>query len=60
MLAVDCCMLRTFANSLDQDQDRQNVNPYLDPNHLTVYDSVPERTYEKLILKKRQQTTTKA
>ena len=53
-------MLRTFANSLDQDQDRQNVNPYLDPNHLTVYDSVPERTYEKLILKKRQQTTTKA
>ena len=30
-------MLRylTFANSLDPDQDRQNVGPDLDPNHLT-------------------------
>ena len=25
--------LRTFANGLDPDQDRQNVGPDLDPNH---------------------------
>ena len=27
-----CCMLKTFSNSLDPDQDRQNVGPELDPN----------------------------
>ena len=26
-----CCLLITFANSLDPDQDRQNVGPDLDP-----------------------------
>ena len=26
----------TFANSLDLDQDRQNVGPDLGPNHLTL------------------------
>ena len=30
-----CCLLLTFANSLDQDQARQNVGPDLDPNCLT-------------------------
>ena len=30
-----CHLLITFANSLDLDQDRQNVVPDLDPNHLT-------------------------
>ena len=30
-----CHPLRTFANSLDQDQARQNVGPDLDPNCLT-------------------------
>ena len=30
-----CCLLITFANSLDQDQARQNVGPDLDPNCLT-------------------------
>ena len=30
-----CCLLITFANSLDPDQDRQNVGPDLGPNCLT-------------------------
>ena len=30
-----CCLLVTFANSLDPDQARQNVGPDLDPNCLT-------------------------
>ena len=30
-----CCLLITFANSLDPDQARQNVRPDLDPNCLT-------------------------
>ena len=29
-------LLITFANSLDQDQDRQNVGPDLEPNYLTL------------------------
>ena len=31
-----CRLLITFANGLDPDQDRQNVGPDLDPNHLTL------------------------
>ena len=31
-----CRLLITFANCLDPDQDRQNVDPYLDPDHLTL------------------------
>ena len=27
-----CCLLIIFSNSLDSDQDRQNVSPDLDPN----------------------------
>ena len=30
-----CCLLITFANSLDPDQASQNVEPDLDPNCLT-------------------------
>ena len=30
------CLLITFANSLDADQDRQNVGPDLDPTCLTL------------------------
>ena len=30
------CLLITFANSLDPDQDGQNVGPDLDPNFLTL------------------------
>ena len=39
-----CCLLNIFANSLDPDQDRQNVGPDLDPNHWHS-DSVPERIF---------------
>ena len=35
-LLVVTCLLITFANSLDLDQDRQNVGPDLDPNLLTL------------------------
>ena len=31
-----CRLLITFANSLDPDQDQQNVGPDLDPNRLTL------------------------
>ena len=31
-----CCLLITFANSLDPDQDRQSVCPDLDPNCLPL------------------------
>ena len=31
-----CRLLLTFANSLDPDQDRQNVGPDLNPNRLTL------------------------
>ena len=31
-----CHLLIIFANSLDPDQDRQNVGPDLDPNRLTL------------------------
>ena len=29
-------LIIVFANSLDPDQDQQNVGPDLDPNHLTL------------------------
>ena len=38
----DFCLLITFANSLDPDLDRHSVGPDLDPNHLTLSDSVYE------------------
>ena len=31
-----CHLLIAFANSLDPDQDQQNIGPDLDPNHLIV------------------------
>ena len=31
-----CCMMITFANSLDPDQDRQNIDSDMDPNRLTL------------------------
>ena len=48
MLAATRHLLITFANSLDPDQDRQNVCPDLDLilNHLTL-SSVPERIFGK-------------
>ena len=52
MLGDFCRLLITFANSSDQDQDRQNVCPDLDPNPLTLC-SVPKRIFRtKVNLKK--------
>ena len=36
LLGVTCRLLITFANSLDPDQDQQNIGPDLDPNSLTL------------------------
>ena len=40
-MAIDilCCLLTTFANSLDPDQNRQNISPetpIVDQNHLSA------------------------
>ena len=35
-LAVNLLSTDIFANNLDPDQDRQNVGPDLDPNHLKL------------------------
>ena len=48
-----CRLLITFANSLDPDQNRQNVGPDLDPN-VWHFDSVPERIFEKVYFEKYQ------
>ena len=32
LFAYKCCLLITFANSLDQNQAWQNIGPDLDPN----------------------------
>ena len=45
------CLLTTFANSMDPDQDRQNVGPVLDPNCLTLWKCSWENFWKKLILK---------
>ena len=41
-----CNLLVTFANSLDPDQDRQNIGLDLDPNRLTL--NVPERFFKSI------------
>ena len=56
-----CRLMIALANSLDQDQDRHDIDPDLDPNRLTVLDSVPERIFfEKVNFENIQQMTTKA
>ena len=40
-----CCLLITFANSLDPDQARENVGPDLDPSCLTLNDDIPLRIF---------------
>ena len=45
LLAATCCLLITFANSLDPDQDRQNIGPNPDPSCWNS-GSVPERILE--------------
>ena len=41
-----CCLLITFANSLDPDHDRQNAGPDLGPNCFDT-DCVPKRFFRK-------------
>ena len=53
-----CCLLITFANSLDPDQVRQNVGPDLDPNCLTLMVFLKE-FFEKINFEKNRQTTQK-
>ena len=48
------------ANSLDQDQDHQEVGPDLDPNHLTLLIVFLEDFFLNLIFKKIPQMTTKS
>ena len=59
MLAVTfVILLITFANNLDPDQDRQNVNHDMDPNCLTLI-MLLEEFFESYFEKKSRQMTTK-
>ena len=55
-----CCLLITFANSLDTDQDRQNVGPDLDPNYFYILIVFLKEFFEKVNFEKSHQMTTKA
>ena len=44
-----CCLLITFANSLDSDQAQQNVGPDLHPNCLTPRSSIQRVKYGTII-----------
>ena len=50
-----CCLLITFANSLDPDQAQQNVGPDLDPSYLTQMVFLKD-FLEKVYFKKNPQT----
>ena len=54
-----CRLLITFTNSLNPDQDRQNVGPDLDPNCLTLILFLKE-TFENIILKERSADSNKS
>ena len=61
LIFVICCadkLVITFANSLDPNQDRQNVCPDLDPSCLKLVVFLEEFN-EKVNFDKSQQTTTK-
>ena len=49
-----CCLLKTFENSLDPDQDRQNVGPDLDPNCLALLRVFLKEFFEKVNFEKSQ------
>ena len=51
-----CHLLITFANSLELDQDRQNVGPDLDPNCFTMI-VFRKIFFEQVYFEKSQQTT---
>ena len=54
-----CRLLKTFPRTLDPNQTRQNVGPYLEPNFLTVLysDCISEKKSEKNSFEKNQPTT---
>ena len=47
------CLLKAFANTLDPDQARQNVELDLDQNCLTLWSNSKKKFLKKLILKKK-------
>ena len=49
-----CCQQTTLVNSLDSDQDGQNVGRYLGPNRSTLCDFFKKQFF---FLKKQQTTT---
>ena len=55
-----CHLLITLANSLDPDQDRQNVGPDLDPNCLTLWWYSWKNFRKKLILERNPQRMRKS
>ena len=46
-----CSLLIIFANSLDTDQNQQNISPDLDPNHVSLFLCSCKNFLETLILK---------
>ena len=52
-----CHLLITFANSLDPDQDGQNIGPDLYPFYTGI---VPERIFFEKVLYDKSQMTTEA
>ena len=54
-----CCLLITFANSLDADQAGQNIGPDLDPDCLILWWYSWKIFFEKIMLKKKIPQMTK-
>ena len=54
-----CRLLITFANSLDPDQDRQNVGPDLNKKTFDTLMLLPKEYFEKSNVEKYLQMTTK-
>ena len=53
-----CRLLITFENSLDPDQDQQNVGPDLDSKHFDILIVFLKEFFEKVNFEKSQQMTT--
>ena len=47
MLAVTCCLLIALANSLDHDQDQQNIDPPFDTLIVFLKEIYEKVNYEK-------------
>ena len=59
-VALKWRLMITNTNSLDPDQDRQNVGPDLDPNRLTLSVVFLKEFFDKVNFEKSGQTTTKS